>query len=335
MNNENDAVDRRAFLETMTTGALVGAASAATGCGGWLGQQADAERVDPDSIELFRQRFDGGLLALEGVDLLTPAFRATPLPQSEKARELAAKGNPLAQRALRSMHVAGVWGDLNDAERQHPEVQRRIAAFAPEMDQTVVDLRNLLASVPRARQKEMRAIIAKHDTAMQVAEALDTEARRHGLSLGSRTKLRRVAKEVGSRLARQPMELLLGDYVGKVDRIAARNGYELVAQTNAAAAVTSRLFWSSDGTETGQNEPVAYEPTAAPEEARRGPHPGVPVMIVGGVMIGVGAVVFGVGALLSGSGSTGLVTMTLGALVAVVGLIVLIVGGIIALASSG
>ncbi len=349
-------MDRRGFVGGLAAGAGLGIATSAAGCGaGFVGAGTRLE-VEPGEVERFCARFDDGLPRIESRSPVSGALAREMLTGSREARRFAEHADPIARRALRSLHVAGAYGDLSEGARAHPHVQERMARFAPEMDASVVELKTLLATMPEEKRREIGRALRNGEPAMQIAEAIDEEARALDVSVRSRTKLRAAARHVAFRLSRQPPSLFIDEYVAKIDRVAASRGIDILAQTGAAAQVTERMFWKaqrrdvqaetqrSEGRERGQGlaAPGSAQPTSwsdlerppqhPPEPARTSPGQGT--IITGGWMLGIGAAVFAIGGVVLAAGEfAGVFVMTAGALGVIVGLVVLIIGAIISAAS--
>lgn len=341
-------MDRRGFLGGVAAGATLGVAATTAGCAGAL-TGADLG-TEPGEVERFCSLFDEGLPRIAQRSPIGESVGHDALARSPKARRYAERADPIARRALRSLHVAGAYGDLPEAGRADARVQRRMAEFAPEMDASVIEIQTLLSTMPEEERQKLGNALRDGDPAMRIAEVIDEEARAFDVSMRSRTKLRVAARNVDFRLSRQPPSLLIDEYVTKVDRVAANRGIDIVAQTQAAARVTEQMFWDAqrrnegsrkpegEGPEGGEqsspplppgysSQPGVYAPPPEPPAEEEKGSPGAGARITGAWMIGIGAIVFGIGGAVADAGTfAGVFVMTAGALGVVIGLIALVVG---------
>jgi hypothetical protein len=184
--------------------------------------------------------------------------------------------------------MAGSFRDLSEAERAHPAVQARIWGSMAEMDEAVFGMTHVLEGfTPTERAKIRETIQSDPDIGMRIAEALDTEASTADVSLQRRTHLRTIAAQLTWRLKNQPIETAIDEYVGKVKKVSARNGYSEELQRKLASQAATGLFIAQAQGQPGAapaqpGAPVAPGPgagAAAPQQAYPpgyGPPPGYP-----------------------------------------------------------
>jgi hypothetical protein len=193
----------------------------------------------PD-LDAFLERLDHGMSAIATgnplKDLLSKSHAAS-VGTAPRPEDL------LIKKSLRSLLMAGSFRDLNEAERAHPAVQSRILGSMQEMDEAVFGMTHVLESFsPSERARIRETIEADPDIAMRVAEALDTDAGTAGVSLQRRTHLRAIASQLAWRLKNQPIETAIDEYVGKVKKVSARNGYSEELQRKLAAQAATSMF---------------------------------------------------------------------------------------------
>lgn len=313
-------MDRRRFIENATTATLGAVALGPTGCAGALGSgpRPELPALSDPELEGRLARLDAGLEQLRGVSLYEDMFSVETLARRPDLRQYAERTNGMARRAMRSLLTAGTILDLPPASRSHAEVQRRLQAQSEELDESVLETTGYLAALPPDHRVQLAEVMrAQPALALDFVDAIDRRTEALGLGDASRRQLRNMGREVSFRMTRQAPSLVIDEYVGKVERIAARRGVEVSAQRWLTTAALEEVLWS----------PVAagLSTTGAPGTA---PNNKKNILIAGGVLTGIGTVLLVAGGLvISGSGSiAGAFMLTGGAVLLLVGLIVLLVG---------
>jgi hypothetical protein len=233
-------VERRNVLKMGAVAGFGGLAS--TGCAtlgdGSLGTAAPPLLPDLDA---FLARLDRGMAAIAAGNPLNDVLPKRPTPAASGG---APRGEDvLIKKTLRSLLMAGSFRDLSDAERAHPAVQARMAGSMPEMDEAVFGMTHVLESfTPSERARIREAIQSDPDIGMRIAESLDTGAGAADISLQRRTHLRTIASQLTWRLRNQPIDTTIDEYVGKVKKVSARNGYSEELQRKLAAQVVTTAF---------------------------------------------------------------------------------------------
>ncbi len=233
-------VERRNVLKMGAAAGVSGLAS--TGCAtlgdGSLGTAAPPAMPDLDA---FLARLDHGMRAIAAGNPLQDLLPKSQIP--------AAPGGPpraedlLIKKTLRSLLMAGSFRDLSDAERAHPAVQARMHSSMAEMDEAVFGMTHVLESfTPSERARIREAIQSEPDIGMRIAESLDTGASNADISLQRRTHLRAIAAQLTWRLKNQPIETAMDEYIGKVKKVSARNGYSEELQRKLAAQAVTAAF---------------------------------------------------------------------------------------------
>ncbi|MEP7120093.1 MAG: hypothetical protein ABJE95_04245 [Byssovorax sp.] len=232
-------MDRRNVLKLGAVAGFGGLGSAGCATVGDGERGTAAPPIMPD-LDAFLARLDRGMAAIATgnplKDLLPksqiPAPGAAPRPE-----------DLLIKKSLRSLLMAGSFRDLSEAERAHPAMQARIWGSMQEMDEAVFGMTHVLEGfTPSERAKIRETIQADPDIGMRIAEALDTDAATADVSLQRRTHLRAIASQLTWRLKNQPIETAIDEYVGKVKKVSARNGYSEEAQRKLAAQAATSVF---------------------------------------------------------------------------------------------
>ena len=344
-------ISRRSFVGTLAVGTAAGAATvASTGCAGLLPSLHGSGPEGEFDATAFLAQLDEGLAAIDRGSILERAVGSERLRQSARAHAFVTHREPIAKRAIRSLFAAGLYRNLPEHGRTDSRIEERKQALAPELDQSVSEITAMLASMtPEAHAQVRDALERNPDAVAKISEVFGERGATLHVPLSSRAKLRAAATDITFRLRKQPPELLIHECVGKVERLAARRGLELVVQQQVAAHAMQSSFWDDPAggswaagqsaivapppapetpTPSYRRAPQASEPLPAPAE--RPARPGSGAIRTGLYIGGVGLLVFGIsGLVVAAGGFEGVFGMTLGAVLVLVGLIVLLVGGII------
>jgi hypothetical protein len=263
-------VDRRNVLKLGAVagfGGLGGAGCATVGDGS-LG--AAAPPIMPD-LDAFLARLDRGMAAIATgnplKDLLPKSHAAAP-DAAPRPEDL------LIKKSLRSLLMAGSFRDLSEADRAHPAMQARVQGSMHEMDEAVFGMTHVLEGfTPSERARIRESIQADPDIGMRIAEALDTDAATADVSLQRRTHLRAIASQLTWRLKNQPIETAIDEYVGKVKKLSARNGYSEELQRKLAAQAVTSLFIAQAPPGAAPAQPGAPAPIGPGGAPAAGPGP--------------------------------------------------------------
>ncbi|MBI2375539.1 MAG: hypothetical protein HYV07_16205 [Deltaproteobacteria bacterium] len=224
-----------------------GAASGSTGCA-TLDRGVAFVSAESPAVGALINRLNEGLALIDRSPLLAGALGRERLERSASARSFVEKADPLATQALRALFIGGLFRGLPEELAKDPQIEAKKQALSPELDRTVVDLTRLLGSMTPADLRTVRvAIDSRPDAVMRVTSALDDHAERVGVPIGSRLRLRQAATEINFRLRKQPPELLIGQYVDKVQRLARASGGDLIGQQALVTGALEQSFWASAG----------------------------------------------------------------------------------------
>ncbi len=273
-------MDRRNVLKLGAVagfGGLGGAGCATVGDGS-IGTLAPP--LMPD-LEAFLARLDHGMSAIAAGNPLKDLLAKSKVPA---AGAVARPEDLLIKKSLRSLLMAGSFRDLTEEQRAHPAVQARIWGSMQEMDEAVFGMTHVLEGfTPSERAKIRETIQSDPDIGMRIAEALDTDASTADVSLQRRTHLRAIASQLTWRLKNQPIETAIDEYIGKVKKVSARNGYSEELQRKLAAQAATSLFIAQaqgqpapDAAPGGPGAPVQAAPGGGPGAAASAPQPVYP-----------------------------------------------------------
>jgi hypothetical protein len=294
-------VDRRSFIGTGAA-SLVAAATptAAAAAAAAASSQGDV-LVVPDSpagLDAYLAGVDTRMSALESWSL-TEQFGVAP-PD-------AAQVDALGRDILRSLYFTGMIGDLPTDLQVQPQVQQRIEAVAPAMDDAIEGTLDYLRGRGPAELERVQQALRTTDAGSRIIEGFDRVAARNAVSERRRRHTRLLLRDVEWRLRLQPPATVVGEYIDKVERLTVTDIAAEARLQDLAALVGAEVVRQ-------QNEPSRQQ-----RRLRRG----LKVM-------GFGVATFAVGALMvqaSGDGF-GLIVGTVGAVTFLVGLIILLVGAL-------
>lgn len=206
--------------------------------------------------------------------------------------------------AFQAMFFTGMVGDLPTDGQLHPGVQQRIEATMPIMDAAVDSMTAFLRERPASDLAVVQAALRDHDAGERIIALIDEEAASLGLSEWRRSQTRTLFANVEWRLRNQPPELMVSEYVGKIERMVAADAREEAATQALAARAAEAAFWQVQ---------------ARSKRDKR--------ISRGARTMGFGVLVFAGGAaIVAAGGAVGLFIGTVGVVMVLVGLIILLVG---------
>ena len=248
-------MERRNVLKMGAAAGVSGLAS--TGCAS-LGDGSLGTATPPSmpDLDAFLARLDHGMAAIAAGNPLKDVLPKSQVPAVAGAPPRAE--DLLIKKTLRSLLMAGSFRDLSDAERAHPAMQARMQGSMVEMDEAVFGMTHVLESfTPSERARIREAIQSEPDIGMRIAESLDTGASSVDVSLQRRTHLRAIASQLTWRLKNQPIETVMDEYIGKVKKVSARNGYSEELQRKLAAQAVTAAFIAQAQPGAAQAQPGA------------------------------------------------------------------------------
>jgi hypothetical protein len=221
----------------------------------------------------------------------------------------------LGRKAFKSIYMTAMFSDLPIEEQVHPEVQDRMWAIQPTVDEALDEMTAFLRNQSVGELARVQRTIQTDPLSIQrVVDFLDLEGTRTGISDQRRHQTRTVLEQAGWRLGNQPPSLLVNEYLDKVEKIDASDIESEARQRWMASKVGERVFWT-----------VEQERSRREERISKGLH-----------RMGIGALVLaGSALLLALTGDTddaggviilGLIGATVGSVLILIGLVTLLIG---------
>ena len=141
------------------------------------------------------------------------------------------------QALVYSELINGLPEDLRESD----EVQSDIAAMSPLLDQAVADAYFIVGTADDEIKKQIdREVREDPDVLMDMASFLDQGGASHGMGIRGRLRLRRVSRQLSSRLRMQSTEEVIADLTDQVTRYAERNDARTPSDTNFEVSLASR-----------------------------------------------------------------------------------------------
>ena len=224
---------RRDFL----MGGIGAWATGTTGCAGIR------QVIAPSWPNVTPAEMDGFLVTLDGA-----MNRITENPAGERflselqqrpSRERDAR---LLRQGMRTLLLAGNFGDLSVAGQVHPGVQQRLQYSASEMNSTTLGLMNHLQSLSPAARANMQSAL-RQDAGLgdRVLEAIDLEVSSVGVPVRRRLQLRAMGKHIIGRL-QHSSDMFIDEYVTKSQKVLSQPGSVAETQRLMAAHMGKPAF---------------------------------------------------------------------------------------------
>ena len=212
---------RRDFL----MGGVGALAAGVTGCAG-IGQviAPNWPNITPLQMDRFLTSLDGSMNQItenpEGGRFLSEFQRQPP----------SAKDAQFFRQGMRSLLLAGNFGDLSVAGQVHPGVQKRLQYSAPEMDAAVSGATDQIKSLSPTERADMQSALREDSTfGDRVLETIDLEAAAVGASNRRQMQLHVMGKHIVERL-KHSSDMFINEYVTKCEKLTAVPGS--VAETH-------------------------------------------------------------------------------------------------------
>jgi hypothetical protein len=303
-------MERRSFLKA---GLAVG------GVGGTVAEEASAHGLaavsvpplpDPALVNQVLRNLDKRMTWIDEQRELPPGLAApawaarTPdgLARSEKYGRL-------FRQSMRTLYMTGQFMDLPDEIKMHPEIQARITAAQPEMDEAVFGTTQMLESL---RPEDHRAIQDRlrrnPDIGERLAALLDGTAREDGFPAERRLDVRATTIELARRMTEQSPALTIDPYVQRVRKIEARPHTAEESSRLLAARVGEKVFWEDQrrlaelqarwerrlAQDAPQDSPSPSPlPAPSPKPGKKGVSQGGKIMGFGAASMGAGLIFYG------------------------------------------
>ena len=156
------------------------------------------------------------------------------LPSEKDAR--------LFRQGMRSLLLAGNFGDLSVAGQVHPGMQKRLQYSAPEMEEAVSGTMNQMKSLsPTARADIQLALREDPTLGDRVLETIELEAAVVGASNRRLMQLHVMGKHIIGRL-KHSSDMFINEYVTKCEKLTSRPGSVAEMQRFMAARMGQTAF---------------------------------------------------------------------------------------------
>ena len=287
-------MDRRHFIGSGTASALglVGTSACAPG----MRLPAQRPAAMPADMDEYLARLDAGAARIGrwSTEDVVPVWKGD-----------RAEGETIARTALQSLFITGMIADLPIEAQMRPEVQRRIHAAAPLMDEATERTTSFLASRTAADLSYVQLGLRDYDAGATILTAFDREAAANGLSDWRRAQTREIFAQAEWRLRNQPPELIVNEYINKVEKLGAADIPGESQLRALAAQAGEKAFWDHSVEKTLREARISR---------------GLKVM-------GYGILILAGGVAIAAAGATpAIFVATVGAVTMIVGLIILLVG---------
>jgi hypothetical protein len=280
-------LERRDFLALCAAPAVGGSATA-------FGAPSFPLPPPPD-MEAYLARLDAGL---DRIGRWTPAMGAQ---------------DDLARHSLQAMFVTGMLGDLPVEKQLDRGMQDRLFRSLPLFDDAVDGMTRFLASRTPQDFAAAQTALRSPGVRENLIARLDAEAEQTGVSAARRAQTRGMLRQVTWQLANQPPSLIVGEYLHKVEKVAATDVRTEARQGRLAARVGEKAFW------TLQERAAQTTGGTATVQTRKKRGRGAKVL-------GIGFLVFAGGLGLAAASSDNDLAIGAGAVAATVGVVMILVG---------
>ena len=224
---------RRDFL----VGSMGALAAGVTGCAGISQVIApNWPNVTPLEMDRFLTGLDGSMNRItensESGRFLSELQQKT--PSDKDAR--------LYRQSMRSLLLAGNFGDLSVAGQVHPGVQKRLQYSAPEMDAAVSGTTDHMKSLPPTARADIQSALREDPTlGDRLLETIDNETAAVGASNRRRMQLQILGKHIIERL-KHSSDMFINEYVTKCEKLTAVSGSAAETQRFMAARIGEAAF---------------------------------------------------------------------------------------------
>jgi hypothetical protein len=230
-------MDRRDFIKKGALGAsgVVAGGAAPNPLEGV--ERPKARVLPPEDMEAYLATVDEGVARLSEWPL---AERFPGLKGSDF------DGESLGRKALLSLYMAGMFGDLPVENQVHAGMQDRLWAAQPAMDEALTEMTDFVhLQTPEQLARVRATLLTQPDVLRDVITVVDAEAERSGVSEPRRAQLRAMFTDVGWRLENQPPGLIVDEYLGKVQKVTASDIEDAARQRWLTARYGEEIFWQA------------------------------------------------------------------------------------------
>ena len=148
----------------------------------------------------------------------------------------------LYRQSMRSLLLAGNFGDLSVAGQVHPGVQERLQYSAPEMDAAVSGATDHMKSLPPTARADIQSALREDPTlGDRLLETIDSETAAVGASNRRRMQLQILGKHIIGRL-KHSSDMFINEYLTKCEKLTAVPGSVAETQRFMAARMGEAAF---------------------------------------------------------------------------------------------
>jgi hypothetical protein len=224
---------RREFL-------ISGMGALATGVAGCAGI---SQVIAPNWPNITPAEMNGFLVGLDGaMNSITENPEGGRFVSEFQQKSPSEKDARLFRQGMRSLLLAGNFGDLSVAGQVHPGVQKRLQYSAPEMDSAVIGTMDQMKSLPPTARADMQSAFREDATlGDRVLEAVDLEAAAVGASNRRRKQLHVMGNHIIGRL-KHSSDMFINEYVTKCEKLTSVPGSVAETQRFMAARMGEAAF---------------------------------------------------------------------------------------------
>jgi hypothetical protein len=152
-------------------------------------------------------------------------------------------GRPLTRDSFQALFLRGMLGDLPLENQMHAGMQERIWRAMPLFDEVATGVSRELDSSSPPELGELQAALRQPEAKERLISTLDSEAALTGVSAPRRAQTRQLLEHVTWRLASQPPSLIVGEYLEKIEKVAAADVVSEARRQRLAARLGEKTFW--------------------------------------------------------------------------------------------
>ncbi|MEO8844800.1 MAG: hypothetical protein ABI591_23635 [Kofleriaceae bacterium] len=219
----------------------------------------------------FLARLDGQLAGVAGADFVQrfihDQLKTEPTPKQQAMLE---DRDAMFRRMLRTLLITQGFRDEAPETQFDPQVQARMFDHMDEVGTTVFAVSDMLAGLSAEHRTKLKHTLkAKPDLPMAIAEAIDGQAARAGVSGKRRLQLRQMMMNATFQMRHGDPNSLIDEYVAKVERVRV-SGSTDAKSLDFAQKLGERAFWKYQQ-QLAQDAGTQPAPPATP--AMPGPAP--------------------------------------------------------------
>ncbi len=289
-------MDRRGFIGKGTASAIgiVGASA----CMPRPRLAAQQQSTMPADMDEYLARVDAGAARMGQWST------ASVVPEWTGDRD---EADALARTTLQTLFITAMIADLPAEAQLRPDVQQRLHAAVPLMNEATERVTNFLGSVSEADLARVQIGLRDYAAGDAIFAGFDREGAASGLSEWRRAQTREIFAQTEWRLRNQPPALIVDEYLTKVNKLADADISSEVRMQALAARAGEEAFWKHTSEKSLHDARISR---------------GLKTM-------GYGLLIFaGGGAIVALGAFPGVFVMTVGAVMLIVGLIILLVGAV-------